>query len=38
MHIPEDRFEQFSLLSAEAVDEFWNILSLNAAASVARFY
>jgi chemotaxis protein histidine kinase CheA len=33
MHIPEDRFEQFSLLSAEAVDEFWNILSLNAAAA-----
>ena len=33
MHIPEDRFEQFSLLSAEAVDEFWSILSLYAVAA-----
>lgn len=33
MHIPEDRFEQFSLLSAEAVDEFWSVLSVNAAAA-----
>ena len=33
MHISEDSFAQFSLLSAEAVDEFWSILSINAAVS-----